>query len=236
MLDPAGRVVMISGANRGIGRAVAQCLLDKGYSLSLGARSPSGLAEGFEGPEDRLIAEAYEAEDPEAPARWVQATLQRYGRIDALVNNAGIYRATTLFDEDEAPLDEMWRINVKGPLRMIRAAYPHLKASGAGRVINVASLSGKRVVGDAIGYTMSKHAAVALTHQVRRSGWDDNVRACAICPSFVKSDMAAGITDMPTEKMIQPGDLSELIATVIALPNSASVAELTVQWDYEIMF
>jgi len=236
MLDPAGRVIMISGANRGIGRGVAECLLGKGYRLSLGVRAPQGLAESFADSDDRLIAETYDAEDAQAPARWVQATLDRFGRIDGLVNNAGIYRHATLLDDEEAPLDEMWRVNVKGPLRMIRAAYPHLKASGAGRVVNVASLSGKRVVGDAIGYTMSKYAVVALTHQVRRSGWDDNVRACAICPSFVNSDMAVGITDTPPEKMTQPEDLSELIATVIALPNSASVAELTVHWNYEVTF
>ena len=80
MLDPAGRVIMISGANRGIGRAVAQCMLDKGYSLSLGVRSPEGLVESFVGPQDRLIAAPYDAENPDAPAHWLQATLDCYGR------------------------------------------------------------------------------------------------------------------------------------------------------------
>ena len=75
---------------------------------------------------------------------------------------------------------------------------------------------------------------VALTHQLRRDGWESGIRATAICPSFVRSDMAEGITSVPPETMTQPEDLAELVATILALPNTASVAELTVNWNYEI--
>ena len=83
---------------------------------------------------------------------------------------------------------------------------------------------------------MSKFALVALTHSVRRLGWDDGVRATAICPSFVATDMTEGVTALPREEMIQPADLAELVATALALPNNAVVAELLVNCRLEDMF
>jgi NADP-dependent 3-hydroxy acid dehydrogenase YdfG len=236
MLDPKGRVVMLSGANRGIGLALAKALLEKGYSLSLGIRRPEAMADLLPeaSPPQRLTTHLYDATDADAPGRWVAETLEQHGHIDALINNAGIYRGVRLIDDDETALDELWEVNVKGPLRMIRAAWPQLQAAGSGRVINLASLSGKRVTGDAVGYSMSKFAVVALTHQLRRDGWESGIRATAICPSFVRSDMAEGITSVPPEAMTQPEDLAELVTTILALPNTASVAELTINWNYEI--
>jgi NAD(P)-dependent dehydrogenase (short-subunit alcohol dehydrogenase family) len=238
MLDPKGRVIMLSGANRGIGLAIAQCLHGKGYSLSLAARDAARLGEifaGATGPD--LSFHHYDAEAPETAARWVQDTASTHGRINGLVNNAGMYKTVTLEGEpgndDEADLDALWRVNVKGPLLLTRAAYSHLKASGQGRVINVASLSGKRVVGNSLGYGLTKFAVMGLTHQIRHDGWEHGIRASAVCPSFVKSDMATGITEMAVSEMTQPEDVAELVATLIALPNTAAVPEITVNWRYE---
>jgi NADP-dependent 3-hydroxy acid dehydrogenase YdfG len=233
MLDPRARVIMVSGANRGIGRAIAECLALKGYLLSLGARRPDALA-ALAG--ERVLAHAYDAVHLASAEDWVGDTLARFGRIDGLVNNAGILLDARLEDGDEAAFDRLWQINVKGPLRLTRLAMPHLKASGAGRVVNVVSLSGKRTKGDNAGYAMSKFAALALTHATRRAGWDEGVRACALCPSFVATDMAAVAHDaLPADAMIQPADLAEVVATVIALPNTASIAELLVNCRFEDM-
>ena len=130
----------------------------------------------------------------------------------------------------------MWDVNVKGPLRLIRLAMPWLRKSGSGRIVNLSSLSGKRVKNAHAGYAMSKFAVVALTHAVRRLGWDDGVRATAICPSFVATDMTARVTAVPRGEMIQPDDLAELVATALALPNNAVVAELLVNCRLEDMF
>jgi NAD(P)-dependent dehydrogenase (short-subunit alcohol dehydrogenase family) len=113
---------------------------------------------------------------------------------------------------------------------------PYLKKSGSGRVVNLSSLSGKRVKNGYAGYAMSKFAVIALTHAVRRLGWDDGVRATAICPSFVATDMTAQVTAVARDEMIQPSDLAELVATALALPNNAVVAELLVNCRLEDMF
>lgn len=230
MLKPQGRVVMISGATRGIGRAVLDRLLAAGCTVSAGVRDAARLPE-----HPALTHHRYEAADPGSAEAWVAATIARHGRIDALVNAAGINPRGTLLDPDEAPFDAMWTVNAKGPMRAIRAAWPHLVASGEGRVVNIASLSGKRVRNDNLGYAMSKFAVMALTQEVRRAGWDHGIRATAVCPGFVDTDMTAHVTKWPREKMSRPEDLAVLIEAVLHLPNTAAVAELLVNCRHEDM-
>jgi NADP-dependent 3-hydroxy acid dehydrogenase YdfG len=234
MLAAKGRVILISGANRGIGRAVAEALHEEGYSLSLGGRdldSLRTLSAGWDS--GRVHIARYAAQDWTSHRAWTDAAMARFGRIDGLVNNAGMHSAVTLRAPVEAEIDAIWAVNCKGPLNLIHCALPHLEASGAGRIVNVASMSGKRVRNDHVAYNMTKHAMVALTHAARRVAWDKGVRATALCPSFVPTDMTAASTAMARQDMTQPADLARLVATVLALPNNASVAELLVNCRLE---
>lgn len=192
MLTCAGRVVMISGANRGIGRAVAEKLYREDYTLSLGARRSAELGEALhDWDSTRVLVYPFEASEAPAAQDWVNATVARFGRLDGLVNNAGIARHAGLEDLDEIALDELWVVNVKGPLR--------------------------------------------LTHAIRRAGWNDGVRCTALCPAFVATDLTRNVTKVSREEMIAPEDFAELVATVLALPNTASVAELLVNCRFEDM-
>lgn len=234
MRDITGCVAMISGANRGIGEAIAAGLHADGWALSLGARSMDALeasaakyrtdADG--GPAVSL--HRYDAIGREAAERWSAETVAAHGRIDCLVNNAGIARPDAFEELTEDTLDEMWEVNAKGPFRMIRATLEHLRRSGEGRIVNVISMSGKRVRGTfAPGYAMSKHAAMALHHSVRHGTFDDGIRCTAVCPGYVQTDMTAGFGVDPST-MIQAEDLAETLAVILRLPNTASVAELLV--------
>lgn len=226
------KVALISGASRGIGLAVAQELLERGYRLSLGVRRPELLECAFPDRE-QILLQPYEARDVDSPKAWVAATLAAFGRIDVVVNSAGICKHIGLEDGTEALLEETLEINVKAPFRLLQAAFPALKASGEGRVINLSSLSGKRVRNLNVGYQMSKHAMVALNHGVRRAGWEFGIRATAVCPGYVNTELATSISDMPPAEMTSAADLAILIANAIALPNTASVAELLVNCAYE---
>ena len=229
MLAAEGRVVMVSGASRGIGRAVVDRLLASGFTVSAGMRTPGKLADT-----DRLMTHRYDAEEAGSAEAWVAATVERFGHVDAIVNAAGLNPKVRVEDEGEDLLDEMWRVNVKGPLRVIRAALPHLAKCGHGRVVNLGSLAGKRV-GSNVGYAMTKFAVVALTHGVRREGRDAGIRATVICPGYVATDMTANETEIPRHDMTQPDDLAELVETVLRLPNNASVSELLVHCQFEPM-
>lgn len=230
MMDPTGRVVMISGATRGIGRAVMERLLAAGYTVCAGVRDPSRLPA-----HERLGGHVFDAAAVGSAESWVAAAVARHGRIDAVVNAAGINTRGTLLDADETAFDATWAVNAKGPMRVIRAAWPHLVAAGEGRVVNISSLSGKRVRNDNLAYAMSKFAVMALTQEVRRVGWEHGIRATAVCPGFVDTDMTAHVTRVPRDSMSRPEDIAALIEAVLRLPNNATVAELLVNCRHEDM-
>jgi NAD(P)-dependent dehydrogenase (short-subunit alcohol dehydrogenase family) len=230
-LNAEGRVVMISGASRGIGLAIAKALHTEGYTLSLGMRKPNAGA--FD--PGRTLVHAFDAQKPETAAAWVDATAARFGRIDALINNAGILRPLDLRSGDEDVLDEMWAVNVKAPFRLIRLALPHLEKSGNGRIVNVASTDAKRYrEGVSIAYTMTKHAVLALSHAAKFAGWEKGVRVTALCPGAVDTELVAGIPGVvPSANRIKPETIGETVAFLLRLPNTASVAELVMNTRLE---
>lgn len=229
MLSPQGKVVLISGANRGIGLAIARNLYDAGYTLSLGVRDLSSLEVVTQGWDSTRFHKArYDAEHQDTHQRWIDSTLARFERIDALVNNAGIALSVQVEDDNDADLDRLWAVNVKAPLSMIRKALPHLRKSGHGRIINLASIAGKAVFDAGVGYSLSKFALVALSHATRHAGWKDGVRCTAFCPGYVSTDMTSKVQTLEQDKMTNPNDIAELVATIIGLSNNASVAELIV--------
>jgi len=234
MIAPQGRVILISGASRGIGFAIARRLHDLGYTVSLGVREPARFVlKTTDWDPLRLLTCRYDAQDWKTHRQWVDDTTERFGRIDGLVNNAGRWSGMTLAAPDEAELDATYAVNVKAPLNMIAQCLPWLEKSGAGRIVNIASLSGKRVRNDRVAYAISKFAVLALTHAARRAGWERGVRATALCPGFVATDMTADVTAVAAAEMTQPEDLAAIVAMLLALPNTAAIAEVLVNCRLE---
>lgn len=233
-----GAVVMITGAAGGIGQAVARDLLEHGYCVSLGARSVNSLERVFgrETPERKHAC--FDALDPRTASDWVDGTVKQFGRIDALVNCAGLAERVTLWDDNDEALDRLWAVNAKSPLRMTRLCIPHLEKTGRGRIVNLASLSGKRVRNSAVGYAMTKYALMAVTHSTRTLTWDKGIRCTAICPGWVRTPMSdnAKNPSVSPEDMITPDSIAHLVRTAIELPNSAAVAELSVNCEFEDLF
>lgn len=235
MLNPNDRVVMVSGANRGIGKAIADLLSTKGYRLSLGVRDITQIeTNSFP---NEVIIHNYEARDPESSQHWVQHTSEHYGAIDALVLNAGVLHAVGFEQGTDEKLDLMWEINFKGPYRLVQAALPMLKQCGHGRVVNLVSLSGKRLMSSGnLGYSASKFAALSLTHAIRHEGWSDGLRATSICPGLVDTDMVADVTPPQNEFKIDPSAIAATAEYALSLPNDASVAEILVNSRLETQF
>lgn len=229
----SGGVVAISGANRGIGLAIAQEFFAHGYRLSLGARDTAQLAEVLGPQTERLHYAHFDALEPQSATDWIASAVAKYGRIDALINNAGSGERVSLTDDNDDALDRLFAINVKGPLRLTRLCLPHLEATGRGRIVNIASLSGKRVRNAFVGYNMTKFAVMGLTHTTRHVAWEKGVRVTAVCPSFVRTEMSAYTQKVTPEEMIQPETLAHLIRTTVELPNTAAIAELLVNCRLE---
>lgn len=234
LLPPGERVVMISGASRGIGLAIARRLHAAGYRLSLGVRRPAAL-KAFDGA-DGVLVHAFDATDPASASAWIEATIARFGRLDVLVNNAGILRQIDFESGGEEILDEMWAVNVKAPFRLIRLALPHLKRAGSGRIVNVASTDGKRYRDPSVSvaYAMTKHAVMALTHAAKFAGWEHGVRVTALCPGAVDTELVAAVPGVTAAaSRLKPETLAEVVAFLLTLPNNASVAELVVNTRLE---
>lgn len=232
----SARVALVSGASRGIGAAVATRLIDDGWAVSLGIRNIHDSAWAAQS-DDNIHLSQYDASDPEAEASWVKAALARFGRIDAIVANAGIMIPKTVIEAEDADIRTLMEVNVLAPRRLAKAAWDALSRSGHGRVAILASLSGKRVKSAQAGsYSLSKFAAVALAHALRHEGFDLGIRATAICPGFVATDMAQALTDRPAAAMTSPHDLARIIAMILDLPNEASVAEFAVNCQLEEFF
>lgn len=231
------RVVMISGAARGIGAAIAQRLLADGHRLGLGLR-PGSPAPDFlaDAPPGQVFPHPFDAADRASHAPWVEATATHFGGLDTLINCAGTGGPARLADASEEALDRLWAVNAKAPLHLIQLALPHLRRDGQGRILNVASLSGKRIKNDNVGYAMTKFALVALTHTVRQQEWDNGIRCTAICPGFVATGMTAGVTKVARENMTRPEDIAEAVALLLRLPNTASISELAINCRAEDLY
>ncbi len=225
---------MVSGGGRGLGAAIVDRLLDAGWSVSLGLRD-TGQAEQFDVPSDRLFAARFDATDPASATAWTEATIARFGHLDALVNNAGILRMVDFEKGNEDDLDALWSVNVKAPFRLIRATLPHLRASGTGRVVNIASTDAKRFrPGTSVGYAMTKHALLAMTQAVRHAGWDDGVRATALCPGAIDTDLIADIPGVtPKADRLTPETVADMVLMVLSMPNQASVPEIVLNTRLE---
>lgn len=230
-------VMMLTGASRGIGLCIAQEAQARGWHLSLGLRDPAKRPAGL----DPAVTDLhpYDATVRTAEHDWVSATVAQHGRIDAIAASAGVFTGTGILAADEAEVDHLLEINLRAPRRLAQAAWPWLQAAGQGRVAIMGSLSGKRVAsqGSAL-YSVSKFAAIGLAHALRYEGWDDGIRATAFCPGLVATEMGATAAGgaVAQAEMTQPEDVARLVLDIIGLSNSASVAEIHVNWRTDGIF
>jgi 3-oxoacyl-[acyl-carrier protein] reductase len=219
-----GKVALITGASRGIGRAIAITLHEEGARLGLASRSGADL-----GLSDTVGIKA-DVRDREAMVRAATATAEAFGGIDILVVNAGVGAYGPFLDLDLEPLEEMIDVNVKGAIYAARAALPYLLKSPAADFVMIASEAGRRGLPFEAVYCASKFAQVGLTaaldHELRERG----VRCTNICPGGVATDFAMGrgrTPEMPQlAGMMKPQDVAEAVRFVLTRPRTHRILEV----------
>jgi len=193
MLELDGRIALITGASRGIGRAVAIALADRGADVVVNYRQRSSDADSAAAEIQALGRKALVVQADVAQAsevnRLVAAALARFGKIDILVNNAGIARVQPMDEVSEADWDELMTVNVKSCFLMTKAVVPGMRERGWGRIINLSSVAAQ--VGGVVGphYASSKAAMLGMTHYYASRLAKLGVTVNAIAPALIETEM-----------------------------------------------
>jgi len=187
--------VLITGASTGIGRAVARAFLNRDYNLVLNSQDPGRLEAAYESlgrPVDAVLV-AGDVSDKAVGQRMVDAALEKFGRVDVLVNNAGIFSPKPFLDVEEADLDRYYAINLKGTYFASQAAIPAMQAQGGGSIINIGTVLVDHAIGGfpASAAVASKGAVHALTLQLAAEFGTDNIRVNTVAPGIVRTPIHA---------------------------------------------
>ena len=227
-----GHVALISGASRGIGRAVAIDLARAGADLTLLARSEEALEETAalcreEG--SRVLALITDVTDRAQLERAVSKTLGELGGLNILVNNAGIHATGKAQSADIEDFERVIDVNVKALMNLSRLALPHiLAAQGHRAVIHIASVVSRMSFGGGGAYCASKHAVLGYSNSMFEDVREAGVKVCAIQPGFVATDMVAG-HGLNMDKMIQPQDIAKTVRFVATYPETGCPVEIIVR-------
>lgn len=214
------RNALVTGASSGIGRAIAQALLEHGWNVSGVSRDPgrAGLA-GLHGIAANLM-------DEDACIAAVAAHRERFGGLDLLVNSSGIGIGGPLDEYPTRWFDRQFAINVRGLFIMTRECLPMLRES-RGMVVNLSSVAGLQGVPMLAAYSATKHAVIGLTRSLNVEQGDAGIRATAICPGYVATPMTEGVQgSIPPEQMIQPEDVARVVLTLVDLSPNCVLPEI----------
>ncbi|OBF58500.1 oxidoreductase [Mycolicibacterium monacense] len=234
------KIILVTGASSGIGAAVATHLARAGHHVIAGARREDRLRELADGAADlehgSLSVRRLDVTDRAEMAAFVDDAVSTHGRIDVLVNNAGIMPLSRLDALLVDQWDAMIDVNVRGLLNGIAAALPHFQRLGGGHFVTVASIGAHEVVPTSAVYSATKYAAWAITEGLRQES-DPSIRVTTVSPGVVESELASTITDPGAAAAMQeyraaaitPDAIARAIAYAISEPEEVDVNEVIVR-------
>jgi NAD(P)-dependent dehydrogenase (short-subunit alcohol dehydrogenase family) len=227
------RAALITGASSGIGLAIAHLLGEEGHRLTVAARRPEKLAAAAE----ELRGKGYEVEevaanllDEEAVQGVVAAHRERYGRLDVLVNSAGVGVGAPVDDIQTKRVDMQLDLNLRAVILFYRECADLLRADGGALVVNLASIAGKSGEPWLSVYSATKAAVIGWTQAMNKELVGDGVRSVALCPGFVDTPMTEFIREqVPPEEMIRPQDIAEAVRFLLRTSSRCVVPEIVFQ-------
>ncbi len=223
------QVAVVTGASKGIGKAIAIRLAQEGIHVALLGRSLSLLEEAA----DACTALGVQAMPVQCDLsqissleKVVQQILDKFNTIHILINNAGQYVNGSADQCDLAKWDRALDINLRAMMHLTRHTLPHIKKNTSGAIINIASISGKLIHKGGANYCATKHGVLGYTGCLFEDVRDLNIKVSAICPGYVNTLMAP---DHSREKMIQPEDIAHAVHFILTCPATACPTEIVIR-------
>ncbi|AVF37994.1 SDR family oxidoreductase [Rahnella sikkimica] len=232
------KVIVITGASSGLGEASARLLAKKGAAVVLGARRKEkilALAQEIAASGGRAVAVQTDVSDRGQVKRLVKTAFDKYGKIDVILNNAGVMPLSLVEELKVEEWDSMIDINLKGVLYGVAAALPYMKAARAGHIINVASTAGHRVAPTTAVYSATKYAVRAFSEGIRQEVTPYNIRTTIISPGASCTGLMDGISSSELRNSLQesassyalpPDAFARMLLFVIEQPENVDVNEI----------
>lgn len=231
---PDTPVALVTGASRGLGRAIALALGRAGWRIGVCARSGASVQRILAELRDAGITAAGRPADvgSEGDAAALVSHVERaLGPIETLVNNAGVLHARPLEEITLEEWDETFSTNVRSLYLFTRAVLPGMRERRTGCIVNIASLSGRSGFVGGTAYTASKHAVLGFSRSLMLEVRNDGVRVIAVCPGSIATDMIQrqNMFEKDPARILQPEDVAEIVVDAVTLPARALVSELDIR-------
>ena len=224
------KVAIVTGASKGIGRAIALSLAKAGMSVALAARARKGLeavAKEIERAGGTCMTIPTDVSVESQVAHLIAETTTKFGRVDVLVNNAGYGVFANIIDADVKDFDGMMQVNLRGVFLCSKAVLPYMFKQHAGDIINISSLAGKNsFVGGAM-YSASKWGLIGFARSLMLEVREHNVRVVTICPGSVNTSFSDHSAD--AARIIQPEDVAETVLFALSMPGRSNVSEIDIR-------
>lgn len=230
----SGKVVLVTGGSSGIGRAMARAVDAAGARVALAGRSASRLNEVASGLRNEALPLAADLAKPEEIRRVVQETIARFGRIDILLPNAGIYIPGEVAEGDPDAWDELMAINVNSVFRLVHAVLPGMIKQDGGHILITSSISGHEAIHWEPIYSASKHAIQSFVHGLRRQVAKHNIRVGEIAPGVVLNELW-GYTDpaaidakVQAREGLRSEDVADAVLFMLTRPANVNIRDLVI--------
>lgn len=225
------QVAIVTGAGRGIGRAVALAFSREGATVALAARTASELetvAALIESRAGRALVVPTDVTSETSVAALVEKVLADFKKVDILLTAAGLATFAPLVDTKPEDWDRMMAVNLRGVFLVCRAVLPAMMRQRRGTIINIASIAAKRAIPGGAAYAASKHAVLGLSQVLAEEMRPHGVRVGALCPGAVDTSLWDGVPKAPERsRMLRPEDVAEAALLMASLPPGASLEDLT---------
>jgi 3-oxoacyl-[acyl-carrier protein] reductase len=231
--DLSGHVALVTGAGRGIGRSVALALADAGADLFLTARTGDQLEEvarEIRGKSRRAEYRAADIASAAGVARVFDELVRHYGRLDVLVNNAGLGLAGPLVDFPEAGFDTLMAVNVKGLFLCCQRAMRLMVPAKRGYIVNISSVVGFKGYPNQAAYAASKHAVMGITKSLAVEAQPSGIRVSAVLPGGVDTELMGSLRpDLDRAALMRPEDIADAVLFLLSLSPTAAVDEIYIR-------